>query len=100
MSNAFVVRNQLGQYWGKKKSWVDGTKRKKVAVFKHEDEGLNQLVELSSKDIDLRGEVAPVTLDERGVPDVQPSEHRILDEEDLLEASGEAPGEDATAQAT
>ena len=64
MSEVFVVRNQLGQYWGKKKRWVDGTKPRVVAHFKHEDEGLNQLVELSSKDIELRGEVAAAELDD------------------------------------
>jgi hypothetical protein len=88
MSEVFVVRNQLGQYWGKKKRWVDGTKPRTVAFFKHEDEGLNQLVELSSKDIELRGEVAGAALDERGVPVVEPSEHLFPDEEDLLSEPG------------
>ncbi len=84
MSEVFVVCNQLGQYWGKKKRWVDGTKPRTVAHFKHEDEGLNQLVELSSKDVELRGEVASATLDDRGVPVITPSEHLIPDEDDLL----------------
>ncbi len=99
MSDVFVVRNQLGQYWGKKKRWVDGTKPRTVAHFKHEDEGLNQLVELSSKDIELRGEVAGVALDERGVPVVEPSEHLIPEEEELLTetASGGEDGGAGTA---
>ena len=97
MSDVFVVRNQLGQYWGKKKRWVDGTKPRAVAHFKHEDEGLNQLVELSSRDIELRGEVAGVALDERGVPVVEPSEHLIPEEEDLLTEA--ASGEDGAAEA-
>jgi hypothetical protein len=25
MSGAFVIRNQLGHYWGKSSSWVNGT---------------------------------------------------------------------------
>ncbi len=95
MSEVFVVRNQLGQYWGKKKRWVDGTKPRAVAHFKHEDEGLNQLVELSSKDVDLRGEVASAPLDDRGVPVVEPSEHRIVDEEDLLAEAAEGDGDAA-----
>ena len=24
MSDLFVIRNQLGHYWGKSKAWVDG----------------------------------------------------------------------------
>ncbi len=95
MSDVFVVRNQLGQFWGKKKRWVDGTKPRKVAHFAHEDEGLNQLVELSAKDIDLRGEVVPVTIDDRGVPEVEPSEHLIPDEEDLLAEAEQAEAEAA-----
>ncbi len=79
MSSTFVVRNQLGQYWGKKKKWVDGTDPKRVLVCKHEDEGVNLLVELSAKDIDLRGEVAAVELNQRGIPQVEPSAHLIVE---------------------
>ncbi|MEP5766388.1 MAG: hypothetical protein ABJ308_17440 [Halieaceae bacterium] len=83
MNEVFVVQNQLGQYWGKKKRWVDGSKPRKVHVCKHQDEGLNLLVELNSRDIDLRGEVLAVALSERGAPDVVPSEHLIADDDDL-----------------
>lgn len=84
MNEAFVIRNQLGHYWGKKKCWVDGSRAKKVMLCKHEDEGLNLLVELSSKDIDLRGEVMPVETSEKGIPVVTPSEYLLPDDEDLL----------------
>jgi hypothetical protein len=84
MNEAFVIRNQLGHYWGKKKCWVDGTQAKKVMLCKHEDEGLNQLVELSSRDIDLRGEVVPVETTDKGVAVVTPSEYLLPDEPDLL----------------
>ncbi len=83
MSEVFVVRNQLGQYWGKKKRWVDGTRARKVMVCKHQDEGLNVLVELGARDVELRGEVVPVSANERGIPRVEPSEHLLPDEEDL-----------------
>ena len=89
MSEVFVIRNQLGQFWGKKKHWVDGRRRRKVATFKHQDEGLNQLVELSARDIELRGEVIPVQQNDSGLPVVDPSEHHIPDEEDLAKESGE-----------
>ncbi len=76
----FVVRNQLGQFWGKKKAWVDGRDAKRIMLCKHEDEGVNLLVELSAKDIDLRGEVVAVEMSDRGLPQVEPSEHLIEDE--------------------
>ena len=101
MSEVFVVRNQLGQYWGKKKRWVDGTKPRVVAHFKHEDEGINQLVELSAKDMELRGEVVPAELDERGVPVVEPSEHLIPDEEEpLAEAAADEAEAEKSVEAT
>ena len=85
MNEVFVIRNQLGQFWGKKKHWVDGRKRRKVLVFKHRDEGLNQLVELSARDMELRGEIVPVEQNDSGLPLVPASEHLIPDEEDLQE---------------
>jgi hypothetical protein len=73
MTEVFVVRNQLGHYWGKSKTWVDGSTPKTVMRTPHQDEAINTLFELSSKDIALRGEVIAATLTERGEPDVEPS---------------------------
>jgi hypothetical protein len=84
MNETFVIRNQLGHYWGKKKCWVDGSRAKKVMLCKHRDEGLNLLVELSARDIDLRGEVLAVETNNKGVPVVTPSEYLLPDEEYLL----------------
>lgn len=94
MNELFVICNQLGQYWGKKKRWVDGRKRRKVMTFKHRDEGLNQLVELSARDTELRGEVIAVEVDDRGVPRVRASEHRIVDEEDMQAEAAAAESTD------
>ena len=84
MNDVFVVCNQLQQFWGKKKKWVDGTDAKRVLVCKHEDEAVNQLVELSARDIDLRGNVVMVETNERDVPLITPSEHLIADEPEPL----------------
>jgi len=93
MSEIFVVCNQLGQYWGKKKRWVDGTVAKKVMTLKYRDEGLNLLVELSSRDIELRGEVMAVAANDRGVPRVEPSEHLIVEVEEAPSDPEEAPSD-------
>lgn len=84
MSDVFVICNQLGQYWGKKKKWVDGTDPRKIMLCKHEDEGVNLLVELGARDYELRGEVRQVETNERGVPVVVPSEHLIEEEPEVL----------------
>jgi hypothetical protein len=73
MSEVFVVRNQHGHYWGKAKTWVDGHIPRAVMRTPHRDEAINTLFELSSRDIDLRGEIMAVPLADRGDPIVEPS---------------------------
>ena len=80
MSQLYVVCNQLDQYWGKKKRWVDGREPKTVMALKHEDEAINQLVELSSRDIELRGRVRAVPVNDKGLVQVEPSDHLIEEE--------------------
>ncbi len=68
MNEVFVIRNQLGHYWGKGKLWVDGRDPKTVLRVKHQDEAINTLFELSSKDVELRGETIAASLSEKGEP--------------------------------
>ncbi len=74
MTEVFVIRNQLGHYWGKSKTWVDGSQPRHVQRTQHRDEAVNTLFELSSKDIELRGEVVAAELSERGEPVIEPSQ--------------------------
>lgn len=74
MSELFVIRNQSGHYWGKAKAWVDGSETKAVMRAKFQDEALNTLFELSSKDFELRGEVIQVEANDRGEPMIEPSQ--------------------------
>jgi hypothetical protein len=78
MAELFVIRNQLGHYWGKGKAWVDGSDPKSVVRAKHQDEAVNILFELSSKDFELRGEVVQVEASERGEPVIEPSQIPLL----------------------
>ncbi len=90
MTDVFVVRNQLGHYWGKAKTWVDGSNPRSVMRARYEDEAINTLFELSSKDIGLRGEVLCVELTERGDPIVEPSAILLLQEPDQTGEEQEA----------
>jgi hypothetical protein len=74
MTDVFVIRNQLGHYWAKSKAWVDGSEARAVMRAKHEDEAINTLFELSSKDFELRGEVVAAELGERGEPIIESSQ--------------------------
>lgn len=73
-NEVFVIRNQHGHYWGKGDQWVDGHDARRVFRRRHHDEALNTLVELNSRDIELRGRVEGCPLDGRGEPSVLPSE--------------------------
>ena len=102
MTDVFVVRNQLGHYWGKAKMWVDGSSPKTVMRTRHEDEAINTLFELSSKDIELRGEVIAAELSERGEPVIETSQIPLLlepeqaaEEEESALDTAEAPAEEA-----
>jgi len=53
MSGAFVIRNQLGHYWGKSGGWVKGGRAGQVACWTHRDQAVNTLFELGSKETDL-----------------------------------------------
>jgi hypothetical protein len=77
MTDVYVVRNQLGQFWGKAKAWTDGRDPRAILRTTHEDEAMNTLFELSSKDVELRGMVVHVSLSERRDPVVEPSKHLI-----------------------
>jgi len=77
MSEIYVIRNQLGHYFAKSKDWTDGRDGQAVAQFKYRDEALNTMVELSSKDIDLRAEIVTSELTEKGRLNLQVSEHPL-----------------------
>jgi len=91
MTEVFVIRNQLGHYWGKSKTWVDGADPRAVLRVKHRDEGVNTLVELSSKDVELRGEVISAPLGDRGEPELEVSDQplpRAEEEAPAAESAG------------
>ena len=89
MSQVFVIRNQLGHYWGKAKLWVDGRDRKALLRVSHRDEAVNTLFELSAKDVELRGDIVAVDVDDKGLPLVEPSDTPLPLE--LEEAESPAP---------
>lgn len=91
MSEVHVIRNQHGHYWGKSKAWVSGSDAKAVMRAKHNDEAINTLFELSSKDVELRGEVVAVELGERGEPVIEPSTVPLPEIEEANPAMPAAP---------
>ena len=89
MTDVYVIRNQHGHYWGKSKQWVSGDQPKTVLRAKHEDEAVNTLFELSTKDIELRGEIVAAELSERGEPIIEPSQIPLPNLEEDTDAEAE-----------
>lgn len=65
MATAYVVRNQLGQYLTKKGEWCSGKEANSVFCKLYFDEALNQLFEINTKDIELRGKVVEVEIEDK-----------------------------------
>lgn len=93
MGGAFVIRNQLGHYWGKSGSWVKGGRAGQVACWPHRDEAVNTLFELGSKDTNLRGEVLLTETEDQLPKNLEISQHPVPkpDEGDALENGEEDP---------
>lgn len=93
MTEVFVIRNQLGHYWGKSKAWVDGSQPKQVMRTAHHDEAVNTLFELSSKDFELRGDVVTAELSERREPIIEASQIPLPMAPEAESAASSADGE-------
>jgi hypothetical protein len=93
VSGAFIIRNQLGHYWGKAGSWVKGGRAGQVACWTHRDEAVNALFELGSQDTDLRGEVMLTETEDELPKNLEISQHPVPkpDKGDALENDEEDP---------
>lgn len=86
MAKAYVIRNQLGQYLTRKGEWVSGKDASVLFNQPHYDQALNQLIEINAKDIELRGTVMEVAMDDSKRPVIQeygpdPVQPELLQEE-------------------
>ena len=77
MSGVFIIRNQLGHYWGKSGSWVKGGRADQVAYWTHKDEAVNTLVEIGSGDTELRGEIVLAETDNDQPSNLEISQHPL-----------------------
>ena len=96
MSGVFIIRNQLGHYWGKSGSWVKGGRPGQVASWTHRDEAVNTLFELGSQHTDLRGEVMLAETEDQLPKNLEISQHPVPkpDKSDVLENNEEDPIDD------
>ena len=93
MSGVFIIRNQLGHYWGKSGSWVKGDRVGQVACWTHKDEAVNTLFEIGSGDTELRGEIMLAEINNEQPTNLEISEHPLpkADREEGVENKAENP---------
>jgi len=66
----FVIRNQHGLYLTRQNEWVDGHDAAPLFKAAFRDMALNTLIELNAKDIELRGVLVEVEVNDKGLPKV------------------------------
>ena len=64
----YIIQSQGGQVLDKHLNWVDGVDRSQLFSTPHRDVALNQLIELNTRDIQLRARVVACDCDDRGNP--------------------------------
>ncbi len=64
----YLIENQCGQLLSQELTWIDASETDALFSSPHKDQAINQLVELSSRDISLRGKVIHCAVDDRGRP--------------------------------
>jgi len=64
----FVIRNQHGLYLTRQNEWVDGHDAGPLFKSAFRDIALNTLIELNAKDIELRGVIMEVDVNDKGLP--------------------------------
>jgi len=95
VSGVFIIRNQLGHYWGKSGSWVKGDRVGQVACWTHKDEAVNTLFEIGSGDTELRGEIMLAETNNEQPTNLEISEHPLpkadREEEERVENDQDDP---------
>jgi hypothetical protein len=90
----FVIRNQHGLFLTRQNEWVDGHDAAPLFKAAFRDVALNTLIELNAKDIELRGVIEAVEVNEKGLPQVEPG---ALTEADLDVANSAGANDETTA---
>ncbi len=67
----YLLQNDRGEFLDKSLEWVPGARADEVFQTPHRDVALNQLVELTTRDFNLRARVVSCELDDRGRPRLQ-----------------------------
>jgi len=90
MSKVYVVQSAEGHYFSKRSEWLSGKDASQIYVGKYKDDALNQLIDITIKDVTVRAKVVEVELNDRKQPVLE-----ILTENDLIDPDELVAQEDA-----
>jgi hypothetical protein len=68
MSKVYVVQSSEGHYYSKHHEWLTGKEANRIFFGKYKDEALNQLIDITLKDVNIRAKVVETILNERNLP--------------------------------
>ncbi len=66
----FIIQNQLDLYLDKHQNWISSENKGLIYRTQYHDEALNLLIEINAKDINIRGKILEVELDEKQQPNI------------------------------
>lgn len=72
MSDVYIIQNQDKLFLSKQRTWVDGREPAGLYRTAHRDEAINEKFEVNAKDYSQRVALVSCTLNERGVPMIDP----------------------------
>lgn len=68
MGKLYVIQDSYGRFLSRQDEWVEGGSRETLFRSEHRDLALNTLIELNTRDVDLRATVVTVDCDDQGRP--------------------------------
>lgn len=85
MNKVFVVQSAEGHYFSKHGQWLSGKEPSQIYFGKYRDEALNQLIDITIKNVDVRAKVVETQLNARNFPILEVVvETDLLDSDELL----------------
>jgi hypothetical protein len=81
MNTVYVVQSVEGHYFSKQGQWLSGKEANLIFVGKYKDDALNQLIDITLKNVDVRARVVETQLNARNLPILE-----IIAENDLIDA--------------
>ena len=90
MNKVFVVQSAEGHYFSKHSEWLSGKDASQIYIGKYKDDALNQLIDITIKDVTVRAKVVEVELNARKQPVLD-----IIIENDLVDPDELVAQEDA-----